>query len=1589
MSDGYINNNVVTSVLHGIGVLVTNNGDFTMSGGTISNNIASIPQVAGAGVYVEFSSFKMTGGYIINNTATAGGGGVRIAQNSTFYMSDGIISGNNTASAGGGVAVFSPNFNLFQTNSTFTMTGGTISNNHANGHCGGVQIVYHASFSMYGGYILNNSAGAGGGGVRVMGAEFYMSGGTISGNFVPVGAFPQYDSGGGVEIENFRDEPAIFEMSGGHIYSNRAWRGAGVSVLSGTFTMSNGIIQNNRFNPDGGQPYEGGGVRVYSEDAFFTMTGGTIGNPVAPQGNTGTGNVALSGAGVWVGGGATFNMDAPEGVGPGGRIFGNHQMNPTVGFNARLHGGSGVMVYGPGSEFNMNAGYVEGNRGFTRGAGVAVFNQGLFNMTSGSIRRNDSSGSGSGVAVDNSTFNMSGDAIIERNHVFSGAGGGVVVLFGGHFEMSENAVIRGNAVGGGVNVGSGGGVSVEFASTFTMYGGRIYNHRHSFIDFVTGAASGEIINGGGVYVGNAGSYFNMYGGTIGHDNPDYGNQARHGGGVFVIQEAVFNMQVPSSGGPDGIITGNTAIGGSLLYTARGAGGGVYITGHESQFNMYAGSVYRNRGNVAGAGVGLCSGAEFNMSAGEVSHNFIIGYFGGNGVYLQNPGTTFNMTGGRITHNTVTPYFAPGGGVAPGGGIFIQNGATVNISGSGNKEISYNSAHGASGILNRNSHLNITGTGTVNIQNNHRITTYMNPVHGNDAWGDGILQQGAASTTYINATEVNIRGHDGVYDGGAVQVHAGIFTMHDGTNIYNNVTAINDRTGGILVSGGILDMRGGEIHANIGPGGGGVRVQGTGIFNMHGGDIFNHSYANEAGDIIAEGGGVHVTGSDARFNMFGGTIGHLTHGNQAYSGGGVWVSGGARFYMQGYAFIDGNGDDAIIPGTGNIVGNEAIGFYLDGSGGGVTVIDEYSYFEMSAGIIEHNHTNRDGGGVSIRDEADFVMDGGIIQNNDARQGGGVHIANATFTMNDGTIRRNNSIIPFNGGGGVFVVYDNGDFEMFGGFIYENNSLWAAGGVLVAHGASFEMHGGIIEGNTAEGIGGGGVHLWRDGNTFIMHGGIIRGNAALGTAATQGGGGVSALENNTLTINGGEIYNNTALRGGGVWIGNSTLNMHGGVIRNNRNATPLGGDIEAGGGVWVNHFGDPGLGILLFPTVFNMYGGTIGALRDCGDNCDEDCLLGECITNIGNAAVSGGGVWIGGGATFNIRGINLKNIIGNEAEYDGGGIWLHQNGTMYMEAAPMASNLTISQNTAGRDGGGIFTQRYDYRDPIRRLSPAYTGAEIAYSNVTLQNGVTFEGNTASRLFWPPSNRVVVIPNVIDTSQPATVPTAFRHPLNNYDINFRVTLEDFDFLKTNSRIYGRPRYIELLPGAEFRLFRAHIPEDGLATQGITLGADSSGLVATASLYPLGPWQEVLFANGSTTMSSTDTTPISFSMDPRFTYQLVEVAAPTGFQLPGGQWRFTHDIVANAFTLNHPQIIGHTHMPGFVEYSPSYVYGYGNVYWYLGNFPTQNLPFTGGDGEAAAFMVVGASFIGAALLFVFVVVYLKNKKDNGKQSISRYLCR
>lgn len=194
----------VTLCLNGNTVMCTSNGaviqtptgaysaNFTLCDCQPNGSVGKITHKTGAtgsGVDLQRAAntpahtFIMYNGCITGNTSTSGGGGVSVADSTTFTMYGGSIVDNKAnpgryASNGGGVYVAGGDTE----NKYFTMCGGSITGNHTAGDGGGIYSTSN-NISIYGGSVTGNSTERNGGAVYVAGTMIVGGDINISGNW--------------------------------------------------------------------------------------------------------------------------------------------------------------------------------------------------------------------------------------------------------------------------------------------------------------------------------------------------------------------------------------------------------------------------------------------------------------------------------------------------------------------------------------------------------------------------------------------------------------------------------------------------------------------------------------------------------------------------------------------------------------------------------------------------------------------------------------------------------------------------------------------------------------------------------------------------------------------------------------------------------------------------------------------------------------------------------------------------------------------------------------------------------------------------------------------------------------------------------------------------------------------------------------------------------------------------------------------------------------------------------------------------------------------------------------------------------------
>jgi len=454
-------------------------------------------------------------------------------------------------------------------------------------------------------------------------------------------------------------------------------------------------------------------------------------------------------------------------------------------------------------------------------------------------------------------------------------------------------------------------------------------------------------------------------------------------------------------------------------------------------------------------------------------------------------------------------------------------------------------------------------------------------------------------------------------------------------------------------------------------------------------------------------------------------------------------------------------------------------YSDGTryyavGGGISVIG--GSLTMNDGAIVTNNTISDsekindqttdaiGGGIGIYDGSSLTINGGTISDNEATtsgaaraMGGGIGVvahedsANGSCTVNmaGGSVTGNTSTTL---GGGIYLTTDGKNVEALianfsDGTISSNKTAY--GGGIRTYGGTVHLTGTTISNNTAA-YNGGGVYFgnYTEG---ILNGSEISSNKATGNTTSGVCCGGSVFVYTSLSYESGEISNNEADRGAGIYAVNDLKLSAGEISENNatgygggvfaENTLTLSGEIEIsdntavnrGGGVYAitvymkdgavvsgnSVTGSSGVGGGMFVAGYlEMSGGTIG---------------GEDVSD-GNTAYNSSGVYIGYDSTAD--GVNIRmtgsHISNNTADYRGGGVYL-TTGSFEMTGGYISGNSVTGNNSSG---GGVYipsgnSMTLDGGSISKNTALTSGGAIAVYGgSLTISDGSIFDNRATSQ-------------------------------------------------------------------------------------------------------------------------------------------------------------------------------------------------------------------------------------------------------------------
>lgn len=500
----------------------------------------------GIWVMEDSAQTKIKNSNIKNNVARSGGGGLKLAGESTIEGCD--ISGNKAESSTGGVG------------------GGLILS------------IDNKSCKIINSVISNNTAGENGGGI-------YMTSGTlILGSGAVIGKKLDPDVAEN-DISKVATSTDFGNKSTDTSYSRS---GAGLYVLAGTVNMSEGAYICKNYTSS-----YGGGVYV-SPEGKFNMSGGVIGWNFSRMG----GGIIADGADDDSSNYSVLNISGKAKIcynkagftsvqgctGRGAGIFACGDLN--ISGNAEIFGNyaekSGAGIHSE-KKLVMTGGSAHDNEAGTDGAGIYIYS-GEAELSSCTIKANKAIGNGGAIYANNENSRITvkigeenssdDDVLIEKNS--ANRGGAFYGANNADFVMNVGKVSGNYSTG--INPGDGGGAMFIWGgdsnySTFTMNGGVISGNM---------AKNGGA--GGAVHIdhGSGGmAAFIMTGGLLSGNKAADENDSKLGGAIYVKNGGQIKLggsaviAVENDGNDIWLATGKTITvtdtltpGNNVNYTAR-------------------------------------------------------------------------------------------------------------------------------------------------------------------------------------------------------------------------------------------------------------------------------------------------------------------------------------------------------------------------------------------------------------------------------------------------------------------------------------------------------------------------------------------------------------------------------------------------------------------------------------------------------------------------------------------------------------------------------------------------------------------------------------------------------------------------------------------------------------------------------------------------------------------------------------------------------------------------------------------------------------------------------------------------------------
>ncbi|MCL2825919.1 MAG: hypothetical protein FWD72_00770 [Eggerthellaceae bacterium] len=222
------------------------------------------------------------------------------------------------------------------------------------------------------------------------------------------------------------------------------------------------------------------------------------------------------------------------------------------------------------------------------------------------------------------------------------------------------------------------------------------------------------------------------------------------------------------------------------------------------------------------------------------------------------------------------------------------------------------------------------------------------------------------------------------------------------------------------------------------------------------------------------------------------------------------------------------------------------------------------------------------------------------------------------------------------------------------------------------------------------------------------------------------------------------------GGAVYVGYGKFTMNDGSKILNCIASNSNNDIGKGGAIYV--YGSAGF--------------------EANVTLNSGSLISGCVANTGTNEAYGGAVYVGNYSSLTVN--DGAVITGNKAStyitpngkaIAGGGVYVAAQGLLFVDGGTITNNSTSPRGY----GGGIFTENYNYNDPV---------PTTAYMNISISASSTVSGNTSGATRIPPSNAADFATRTSTATDPTTNLT--------YTMSFDGQLLDNDNINYNNTNY-----------------------------------------------------------------------------------------------------------------------------------------------------------------------------------------------------------